>query len=237
MSGHVHYERDGAVAIVRLDDGKANAVSHDLIAEIHEAFDRAERDASGIVLTGRDGRFSAGFDLAIMTAGIDQARALVTAGGELLLRMYVHPQPLVVACTGHALAAGALLLLTADRRIGAAGNFKIGLNEVAIGLRLPVFAVELARERLSKRHFTTATTLARIYDPAEARDAGFLDTVVEPKDLMEAALAEANTLAALPGAALAETKKLARDGLVKHVRATLAEDMSRLAPPTDARKH
>ena len=232
----VHYETAGTVAVLRLDDGKANAISHQLIEEFTDALERAARDAAAVVIAGRPGRFSAGFDLGSMTASADAARTLVTEGCELLLQLYVQPQPVVVACTGHALAAGALVLLTADRRIGAAGDFKIGLNEVAIGLRLPVFAMELARDRLSKRHFTAATVLGRIYGPAEAADVGYLDAVVEPERVVEAALAEAEGLAALPRDAFSETKVLARKALVAHVRATLEEDMSRVVSPTAARK-
>jgi len=235
-SSRVHYEKTGAVALLRLDDGKANAVSHELIEEFCAALDKAEAEASAVVIAGRPARFSAGFDLAKMTASPESARALVTEGCEMLVRLYMHPQPVVVACTGHALAAGALILLAADRRIGAAGDFKIGLNEVAIGLRLPIFAVELVRERLSKRHFTAATILGRVYAPADAVDVGYLDAVVEPDRVVESAVAEAEPLAALPRGALAQTKALARSALVEHVRATLADDMSRVAPPTQARK-
>jgi len=233
--GRITYELDGSVAVLRIDDGKANVVSHELIEELTAQLERAQKDASAVLLVGRPGRFSAGFDLAPMQAGPDSARALVSAGCELLMRIFLHPQPVVAACTGHALAAGALLLLTADRRVGAAGDFKIGLNEVAIGLRLPIFAVELARERLSKRHFTTATTLGRIYGPQEACDAGYLDVVVEPESVVATALAEAQALAALPAKAHAQTKRTVRGAIVEHVRATLAQDMSGFSPP-DVRK-
>jgi enoyl-CoA hydratase len=232
----IAYRRDGDVAVLTLDDGKANAVSHELIAELRGALGRAREEAQAVVIAGRPGRFSAGFDLSIMTAGPDQARELVTAGCELLCDLYVHPQPVVVACTGHALAAGALILLAADRRVGVLGDFKIGLNEVAIGLRLPIFAIELARDRLSKRHFTAATTLARVFSPAEACDAGYLDAAVEASSLMETVMKEAAALAALPRGALAQTKQLARAPLVEHVRATLDEDMRRVAPPANMRK-
>ena len=232
----MQYRVEDGVAVVRLDDGKANAVSHELIAELRGALDRAESEASAVVIAGRAGRFSAGFDLATMTAGPDSARDLVSAGCELLLRIYLHPQPVVAACTGHALAAGALLLLASDRRVGAAGDFKIGLNEVAIGLRLPIFAAELARDRLSKRHFTQATILARIYDPHEACDAGYLDAVEDPERVVEVACAEARTLGALPARALGQTKSVVRGPLAAHIRATLEDDMRRVAPPSDVRK-
>jgi len=142
--------------------------------------------------------------------------------------MYLHPQPVVVACTGHALAAGALLLLASDTRIGTAGAFKIGLNEVAIQLPLPVFATELARDRLSKRHFTSATLQARIYEPHAACDAGYLDRVVAADELQRAALEEARRLGVFSQAAYAATKQRGRAATVERIRATLHDDVATL---------
>ncbi len=228
----IRTERHEAVLLVHLDDGKANALSPTLIEGLHAVLDRAEKEAGAVLLAGRPGRFSAGFDLATMGAGADAARALVTAGAELLLRLLEFPRPLVAACTGHALAAGALLLLASDTRLGARGAFKIGLNEVAIGMRLPIFAVEMARARLAPPHFTRAVLQAEIYAPEGALEAGFLDRLTEPERLLEAAREEAMRLAGLPAAAFAGTKRLARGDLVARVRETLAEDMARISGPT-----
>ncbi len=225
------YSLDGRVAVLRLDDGKANALSHAAIDALHAALDRAEKEAGAVCLLGREGRFCAGFDLGVMRSGVEPMRRLVTAGAELLLRMAVHPLPIAVGCTGHALAAGALLLLAADARVGARGEFKIGLNEVAIGMSLPIFAYELARERLSKRHWLRATAQAELYAPEAAVDAGFLDAVCEPAALGAAALAEGRRLAALPQPAFRLTKAALRGALVAEIRATLAEDMARLGGP------
>ena len=225
------YSLDGRVALLRLDDGKANALSHAAIDALHGALDRAEKEAGAVCLLGRDGRFCAGFDLGTMRSGVEPMRRLVIAGAELLLRMAVYPLPVAIGCTGHALAAGALLLLAADARLGARGEFKLGLNEVAIGLRLPVFACELARERLSKHHFLRATAQAELYAPEAAVDAGFLDALFAPAELAGATLAEARRLAELPQPAFRSTKALLRGRLVAEVRATLHEDMSQLAGP------
>jgi enoyl-CoA hydratase len=222
---------EARVAVLRLDDGKANALSHAAISALHGALDRAEKEAAAVLLLGRQGFLCAGFDLAVMRAGPDPARRLVTAGAELLLRMAVHPLPLVVGCSGHALAAGALLLLAADARIGARGGFKIGLNEVAIGMALPIFAYELARDRLSKRHLARAALQAELYSPDTAVDAGFLDRVCEPAALAETALAEARRLSTLPQPAYRLSKAGLRGGLVAAIRATLAEDLARLTGP------
>ena len=226
MSELVRYELRDSVALLRFDDGRANAVSFAAIDALHAALARAEQEASAAVLLGRPGRFSAGFDLSVISQGRDASRALVTAGGELLLRIVESEVPVVAACSGHALAMGALLLLAADLRIGASGDFKLGLNEVAIQLTLPIFALEFAEARLSRRQLGRATTLAEIYDPAGALGVGYLDRVVAPEQLEAEALAAAAQLGKLSRGAYRATKRKLRGAMIARIRATLAEDMA-----------
>jgi enoyl-CoA hydratase len=141
----------------------------------------------------------------------------------------MFPRPVVAAATGHALAAGAILLLASDSRIGARGDFKIGLNEVSIGMVLPVFGVELARARLSKRHFSSAVSRARIYDPDSAVDAGFLDRVATADALFDNALVDAQQLAGLAHPAFFETKKRERQATVQFIRDTLEADINAIS--------
>ena len=173
----------GSVARIDLDDGKANAVSFAVIDGLNAAFDQAEKQAGAALLLGRPGRFSAGFDLATMKEGPEPMRRLVSQGAELLMRMAEAPIPIVAGCTGHALAMGALLLLASDRRVGVEGDFKLGLNEVAIGMTLPDFAVQFAKERISKRHLQRVAVHAIPSTPQEAVDAGILDRIVAPAEL------------------------------------------------------
>ena len=196
----------GDVALITMDDGKVNAVNHVLIDLMHQALDTAEKDAKAIVITGRPERFSAGFDLTIMQQGPDKAMELVNSGGRLMLRLYKHPQPIVAACNGHALAAGTILLLASDTRIGTAGDYKIGLNETAIGMALPVFGLELARARLDPRCITEAIIQAKVYDPDGAARVGYLDQALPTEDVLPAALATAQALSALPGHAYKANK-------------------------------
>jgi enoyl-CoA hydratase len=200
----VSYDVHDRIAHVTIDNGKANALSPDVIAGLNDALSRAEDagdDVGAMLLTATPGMFSGGFDLQIMRSGPEAAGKLVTDGGEFISRMFGGPVPVVVACTGHAIAAGALTLLGADARIGARGEFRIGLIETQLGMVLPRWAVELSQERLSKRHFQHATVGARIYDPDGAADAGFLDEVVPAESLVDAAHAEAKRWAELPRAA------------------------------------
>lgn len=221
----LQYELRDRVAVLRFDDGKANAVSPAALTALNQALDRAEKEAGAVALIGRAGRFSAGFDLSVMKEGPEAARDLVGGGAEFLIRIVESPLPIVAGATGHALAMGSLLLLAADTRIGTEGPFKIGLNEVAINMVLPQFAVELADERLSRRHLIRAVSFAEIYDPSGAVDAGYLDRIVEADALESAALEEAARLAELPGKAFAGTKKRLRRPTVDKMRAAVAHDI------------
>ncbi len=218
----VRIELQEEVAILHFDDGKANAFSLAALAAFDSALDEAGKAAKSVVIAGRPGRFSAGFDLSVMRSGDAGAVGrMVRSGAELALRLYELPQPVVIACTGHAVAMGAVALLAADTRIGAAGDFKIGLNEVAIGMTLPPFAVELARDRLSRRHLQRATGLSELYGPEAAVDAGFLDRVVAPDALLGEAVGEARRFAALDGRAHLGTKRNLRGDTIERIRATL----------------
>jgi enoyl-CoA hydratase len=205
---------EDGVAVVRFDDGKVNALSHAAIEALDAAIDQAETEAQAICLVGRPGRFSAGFDLSVMNESLEAAAGLVMAGGRLMLRLYLHPQPVVAAVTGHALAAGVLLQASCDVRIGADVPAKLGLNETAIGLALPVFAVELARDRINPTELLRATVGAEIYDMPGAVTAGWLDRVV-PADQCEAeAIAEARRLGGWSAAAYAQSKRRLRQPVV-----------------------
>jgi len=227
------YEQTGDLALLKMDDGRANALDPSLLRALQEALRRAEKEAQAVVLSGREDRFCAGFDLAVFRQGGPEAvRNMVAAGAELALQIARHPAPVVIACTGHALAMGAVLLCAADLRIGTAGDFKIGFNEVAIGMAAPRFLAEFARERLSKRHLQRAVVQAEIYTPKDALDAGFLDRVVAPEALAAVAQEAARRLAGLPRPAFLGTRKLLRGEVLDRIEATLAEDRtsSPLAP-------
>lgn len=226
------YTLEQSVAIVRMDDGKANALSAEMIEALLGALTRAEGEATAMVLAGRPDRFCAGFDLRVMMSGPDNARALLQQGSALLLRLYGATLPLVVACTGHALAGGALVVLTGDQRIGAAGAYRLGLNEVSIGLPVPVLAMELARDRLAPAELVRATLLAQIYAPDEALRAGYLDAVVPADQVIPQAIEVATQLGALGKPAFRATKTRLRGATIDHITRTLDSDLRTLMTPT-----
>ncbi len=218
----MNYEQYDDVALLHFDDGKVNVVGHDFIAAMNRGLDRAEQDAKAVVITGRPGRFSAGFDLAEFKKGPETAEALVVAGAHMLLRMFSHPQPIVAACTGHAIAAGAAMLLASDTRLGVPGDFKIGLNETAIGMNLPVFLLELASARLSREYLTASVVQGQLFPPEQAREAGFLDQVVQEQDLLQSSLDRAAQLALLPAGPYATNKRAIRARYISSIQESLA---------------
>ena len=232
-AGPVTTTIEDGVAVLRFDDGKANVLSFSAIDAFSAALDRAGDEASAVCIVGREGKMCAGFDLSVMSAGMEAAQKLVAAGGQLLMRIYQHPQPVVVAVTGHALAAGALLVLSCDVRIGADVPAKIGLNETSIGMPLPLFALALAEDRLARQALVPATLAARVYAPAEAVAIGYLDEVVPASEVEATAVAEARRLGAYSPRAYAQTKDVLRARTVERVRAGGAADLARFAvePP------
>ncbi|MEO8706633.1 MAG: crotonase/enoyl-CoA hydratase family protein [Kofleriaceae bacterium] len=230
MAEPLTYSLEHKVAVIQMDDGKANALSVAMIEALIAALGRAEQEASAVVLAGRPERFCAGFDLRVMMSGPAAATELLRAGSELLLRLYGATLPLVIACTGHALAGGALVVLTGDYRIGGAGAFKIGLNEVAIGLPVPVLAMELARDRLAASELGHATLGARIYDPEQAVAAGYLDAVVPAGDVITRATTEATRLGALSNTAYRATKARLRGRTIDYIRTNMDADLKSLLP-------
>jgi enoyl-CoA hydratase len=220
-----HYSLEGTTALIQMDDGKANALSAAMIAELVDALTRAEKEARAVVLSGRPDRFCAGFDLKVMMSSPEAARGLLTGGVALLMRLYGSPLPIVVACTGHALAGGALVLLTADVRFGAAGAFRIGLNEVSIGMPVPVLAMELARDRIATTELGRATLRAQIYAPEEAARIGYLDEVVPAEQVVARAKEEAVKLGGLSPMAYRATKKRLRGRTIEKIVSSVDADM------------
>jgi len=227
----VRYEVRDRVALVTIANGKVNALSPDVIAGLDAALTRAEdagEDAVGaLVIMGAPGMLSGGFDLNVMRSGAEAAGKLVTDGGALITRLLGSEIPAVIACTGHAVAAGALLLLGADERVGANGAFRIGLIETEIGLVLPRWAAELARERLSPRHLQLATVGAKMYDPDGAAAAGFLDAVVEPHLVELSALEAAGRWAKLPRHAYRGQVRMNRGDILGRLADAIAADRGR----------
>lgn len=219
MSDLTTYRLDDGVATITMDDGKANALSTAMLDELGAAFERAEADEAIVVLTGRERTFSGGFDLRCEP---ERWPEMVGGGARLAQRIMSFPHPVVAACTGNAVAMAGFVLLSCDVRVGVAGDFRIGLNEVAIGLAMPWFAIAISRHRLAPAYFDRCCVTGVLLDPEEARAAGFLDRLVAPAELPAAAREAAGALAGIDRAAHAATKLRVRERALAELREGIA---------------
>lgn len=215
--------QDG-VALIAMDDGKANAINPAVIDEWMAVLDQIEDDATvkAVVVTGLPGKFSAGFDLKyFFSHSMEENQVLVRSGGIVAHRLFNLGKPVVAAISGHAIAMGIFLALACDRRIGVPGPFKIGANETVNGMVVPRFAMELIKYRLKPNYLDEAVLQAKLYNPEEALDAGYLDRIVAPEALMETAMQTAKSLAELPGDAYAGNKRLVREEVLAEIAGSL----------------
>lgn len=213
----------GDIATITLDDGRANAIDPAWLDAFLSTFDEAEKGAKAIVIAGREGIFSGGFNLKWMpTATAAQLGELLDKGGELICRVYGSPRPVVAACTGHAIAMGMFTMLACDTRVGAKGDFKFGANETLNGMNLPVFASEICKARLEETSLTKLVIQSYMFGPDEALDYGALDMVVDPGEVLASAQNIAAKLAQLPGGAYGTNKLALRQPVIDRIRATTA---------------
>jgi enoyl-CoA hydratase len=224
MSDLVKYAMNDGIALLTLSNGKVNALTPVLIAEFNDGLDQAQAAGAIVIVTGQPGIFSGGYDLKVMMKGPENAIALVAAGSALSRRMLAHPQPIIAACNGHAVAKGAFLLLASDYRLGVAGEFTIGLNEVQIGMTMHHVGILLARDRLSPAVFQRSVINAEMFDPQGAMAAGFLDRVVAADQLMPTALEVARQMKKLNPVAHRATKLKARKALLEALDGAIEAD-------------
>lgn len=228
MGTRTRLEIADGVAWLTLDDGKVNALSTEMLAEIDAGLDAAEAAGAVVVLRGREGMFSAGFDLKTFKSGLEPTATMLRAGAAMILRLLSFPRPVLTVCTGHAYPAGAFLMLSSDVRFAVAGPWRIGMNEVAIGLTLPYFAVELARHRLTPPGFARVTTGA-LFAPEDARHFGYLDRILAPGDVDAAVHEEVQRLRALDMPSFAATKLRINEHALRDIRRAVESELQRAA--------
>jgi enoyl-CoA hydratase len=225
MIKSVQYNLQDQVATIRIDDGKRNALSPQVLHEIYQALDQAESDRAIVIMTGRESVFSAGFDLHVMKRGGVNALRMLRAGYALTARVMAYPYPVIAACNGHALAMGVFLMLPADYVLGSRGDFKIAANEVAIGMTMPRVAAAVLRNRLNPAAFQRAVTVSNFFDTETAQSAGFFDEVVDPAELIPRAEACAEAFQNLDPRAHTLSKRRIRKALVRKLRYSVPLDL------------
>lgn len=218
---------DGDVSIITLNDGKANVFSPEMSKAVSSLLDQVPEDKGSLVITGRPGIFSAGFDLKIISSGdADAVASMVKAGFTLLARIYNFPRPVIAACSGHGVALGAFLLCCADYRIGAKGQFIVQANETRNNMSIPTPILEISKSRISKTHWYRAILNAEAYPVEKAIEPGYLDEVTEPDNLMRRAMEVANDLATLGHPHYKITKDLDQKETLKRIHDAIGENTS-----------
>ena len=213
----VTLKTEGDVSIIQMDDGKVNVFSPDMIQNFNDILDQVPTDKGAMLIAGREGMFSAGFDLKVMISSPENAAAMVKSGFELLMRVFTFPRPVVAACSGHAIALGAFLLCSCDHRIGCKGDFKIGANELRNNMIVPTPILELAKFRLIKSHKQRALLNAEMYSIEDAVAPGYLDEVADQDKLFDLAMAKAKDLATLAHPQYLQTKKLDQEDVAAKI--------------------
>jgi enoyl-CoA hydratase len=225
MSTIVTYTYNDGVATIAMDDGKANVLSHTMWEELEAAFDQAEKSGAIVLLKGRDGIFSGGFDLKEMAKGPEQAILLTARGSKMARRILAFPTPVIAVSTGHCIAMGAFLMLACDYRLGADGAFKTGLNETLIGMTMHNFGIELARYRIPANYFNRCVINAEIWSPIEAIAAGFYDQIVPAEQLDQASQMAAKGFSQLNMTAFNGTKNKSRKAFLQLLDQCIESDL------------
>jgi|TARA_B110000914_G_scaffold9217_1_gene7572 enoyl-CoA hydratase len=218
---------DGDVSIITLNDGKANVFSPEMSKAVSSLLDQVPEDKGSLVITGRPGIFSAGFDLKIISSGdSDAVASMVKAGFTLLARIYNFPRPVIAACSGHGVALGAFLLCCADYRIGAKGQFIVQANETRNNMSIPTPILEISKSRIAKTHWYRAILNAEAYPVENAIEPGYLDEVTDAENLMNRAMEVANDLATLGHPHYKITKDLDQKETLKRIHDAIGENTS-----------
>ena len=201
--------QEDEISIITLDDGKANVFSEEMTQAINDCLDKVPTDSGSLIITGRPGMFSAGFDLKVIASGdVPKIKKMSLSGFKLLSRIFSFPRPVVAACSGHGIALGTFLLCCCDYRIGIKGEFLLGANEMKTNMVIPTPILELIKFRISPSHKYRSILGAEMYQLDKAIDAGLMDQVEEAETLMDAATEKAKDLATMGHPSYTLTKAL-----------------------------
>ncbi len=216
--------KDG-VALIALDDGKANALGAAMWTALNTALDEAEAADAIVILTGRDGMMSGGFDLKEMGGGPEDALELTSKGSKFARRIMAHPRPVIMAAPGHTIAMGAFLALACDYSMIKEGEYKVGLNETLIGMTMHNFGIAMGRYHLANNYFNRCVINGEIFSPKGAMHAGFFDRVVPAEQWPMAIPMAGQMFGQLNAKAFRETKLRSRKEIFKLLDQAIIDDL------------
>ena len=202
-------KKEGDISIITLDDGKANVFSPEMSNQLNTCLDQVDSESGCLIITGRDGMFSAGLDLKVIQSGdVDRIVEMSSSAFKLLARIFSFPRPVIAACSGHGIALGTFLICCCDYRIGIKGDYMLGANEMRTNMVIPTPILELIKFRVNDSHKYRAVLGAEMYNFNQAQEAGLIDDVVEIDNLMTAAKDKAKDLATMGHPSYTMTKEL-----------------------------
>ena len=204
--------KENDISIIKLDDGKANAFSYDMLSQVNDLLKKVPRDSGALVITGREGLFSGGFDLKTLATGdMEKITKMVQLGYRLLLELFSFDRPIVAAVSGHSIALGLFVTCSADYRIAIDGKYVCQANEVRNNMDIPTQIMEIIRARVNKKYFYSAVFHSDAYSVQDSIEVGYIDEVVSEDQFMQRVMEKAKELATLPHPFYANTKKTAQD--------------------------
>ncbi|MBD63491.1 MAG: enoyl-CoA hydratase [Gammaproteobacteria bacterium] len=203
--------KDNDISIIKLDDGKANAFSYEMLVQIHSLLEKVSRDSGALVITGREGLFSGGFDLKTFSTGdMDKISKMVQLGYRLLLELFSFERPVIAAVSGHSIALGLFVACSADYRIAIDGQYVCQANEVRNNMDIPTPIMEILKARVNKNYFYPAVFHSDSFSVQDSIAVGYIDEVIAEQDFMDRVIEKATELASLPHPFYANTKKSAQ---------------------------
>ena len=203
------FRKEEDISIITLDDGKANVFSSEMSQQVNDCLDQVETEKGCLIITGKEGMFSAGLDLKTIQSGdMEKILDMSSSAFKLLARIFSFPRPVIAACSGHGIALGTFLICCCDYRIGIKGDFMLGANEMRTNMVIPTPILELIKFRVNNSHKYRAVLGAEMYTLEKAKEAGLMDDVVNPEDLMQAAMEKAKDLATMGHPSYTLTKEL-----------------------------
>ncbi len=212
---------NGDYAIVQLDRSPVNAINTEMVDELRETFHRLQEDKSisGVILTGKKHFFSAGFDLIeLYDYDRKQIRDFWTDFFVLMVELVAFPKPLVAAITGHSPAGGCVLGFCTDYRIMAQGDYKTGMNEIAVGIVVPDSLFKLYSYWIGNRRAYLFLTEGRLFSPEEAFMYQLIDEIASPDNVLSCAEEKMKTYLNLDPEAWQKSKMHLRHDLVASLR-------------------
>lgn len=205
-------------AILQLDRGKSNPINHAMVKEIRAAIKSLETNENvhGVIIAGKERFFSAGLDLIeLYSYNKEQFASFWSEFSDFVMDLTSFSKPLISAISGHSPAGGCVIAICCDYRVMVEGNYKIGLNEIPVGLLVPKGIMTLYSQWVGSKIAYQYLMEGKLFDGAHALSIGLVDELVSAEELLPKAELKLKQYMSFDQNAWRQTKKNLRSSLVK----------------------